>query len=48
MSPETISMSEHLRRRAEDLLAQVRKSSQPAAIEDINKLHHGGQTVPRN
>ena len=40
MSPETISMTEHLRRRAEDLLAQASDSSLQADINDINKLHH--------
>ncbi|MFO7813754.1 MAG: PAS domain S-box protein, partial [Pelovirga sp.] len=40
MNPETISMTEQLRRRAEDLLAQASGSSLPADINDINKLHH--------
>jgi len=34
------NVTENLRARAEDLLAQAKQSFQPADIEDINKLHH--------
>ncbi len=40
MNMKKTKMTEHLRARAEDLLAQVGESFQPADIDDINKLHH--------
>jgi len=40
MSEEKSNLTEHLRMRAEDLLARASENFQPGDIKDINKLHH--------